>query len=65
MPTMRPTMRQLKDAKSAKQRGEMELAIAEGRLTVRQMTPKERKQADRDRAGAQRVRAARPPGRSG
>ena len=46
----RPTMRQVNDERSRRQRAEMELAIAENRLTVRQMTPKERKEADAHRA---------------
>ncbi|MFL5871779.1 MAG: hypothetical protein ACJ75R_11895 [Solirubrobacterales bacterium] len=46
----RPTMRELSDARHRKRRDEMHAAIAEGRLTVRQMTPQERKQADLQRA---------------
>jgi hypothetical protein len=46
----RPTAKQRADAKQARKRQEMEQAIADGRLKVRQMTPKERKEADRLRA---------------
>jgi len=54
-------MRQLQGLKTARQREAMALAIVEGRLTVRQMTPQERRQGDRDR---NRVRAARAGSRS-
>ena len=47
MSEVRPTARERADAKQARKRQEMELAIAEGRMTVRQMTPTERKEADR------------------
>ena len=57
-------MRQLSDARNSKRREEMGLAIAEGRLIVRQMTPRERKQADRDRAAGDRARVVRAAGRS-
>jgi hypothetical protein len=50
MATNRPTMRELSEARHRKRRDEMHVAIAEGRLTVRQMTPQERKQADVHRA---------------
>jgi len=53
--TRRPTQRELRAIKHADQLEEMELAISEGRMTVRQMTAQERGQADNDRA---RVRAA-------
>jgi hypothetical protein len=55
----RPTMRQLSDARNRKRREEMQVAILEGRLTVRQMTPQERKKSDAHRATAARARAAR------
>jgi hypothetical protein len=55
----RLTMRQLRDARNDERREEMKRAIAEGRLIVRQMTPKERRQADCDRASGARVRAKR------
>jgi len=42
-------MRQLQGLKTARQREAMALAIVEGRLTLRQMTPQERRQGDRDR----------------
>jgi len=59
MPTNRPTMRQLSDARNLKLREEMQEAIDEGRLTVRQMTPRERKEADVHRVAAVAARAAR------
>jgi hypothetical protein len=37
----------------------MQVAIAEGRLTVRQMTPQERTESDAHRAARARARAAR------
>lgn len=58
MAASRPTMRQLSDARNTQRREEMQVAIAEGRLTVRQMTPKERRQADRARASGAPARAA-------
>ena len=50
MAANRPTMRQLTEEKNRKLRAEMQEAIAEGRLTVRQMTPRERKESDARRA---------------
>jgi hypothetical protein len=55
----RPTMRELAEEKSKLQRAAMQEAIDEGRLTVRQMTPQERKAADARRAAAGAERAAR------
>jgi hypothetical protein len=60
----RPTMRQLSDARNHKLREEMQVAIAEGRLTVRQMTPQERKKADAQRAAGAPARDARAASRS-
>jgi hypothetical protein len=57
----RPTMRQLREQKIREGRAEMKVAIAEGRLTVRQMSPQERKVADRQRAAGAKRRAARIP----
>lgn len=48
----RPTMRQLSDVRKREQLHEMQVAILEGRLTVRQMTPTERKESDARRATA-------------
>jgi hypothetical protein len=59
MPTNRQTIRQLNAAKTMKLREEMQEAIREGRLTVRQMTPQERKRSDAHRAAADRKRPAR------
>jgi hypothetical protein len=61
----RPTMRQLSDARNRKRREEMQVAIAEGRLTVRQMTPQERKKSDAHRVAGARPRAARAASRLG
>lgn len=55
----RPTMRELAEERTRHQRAEMQEAIDEGRLTVRQMTPKERRAADARRAAAGAERAAR------
>jgi hypothetical protein len=55
----RPTIRELNDARNAKLREEMEVAIADGRLTVRRMTPRERERADLDRARGAPGRALR------
>lgn len=52
MANNRPTMRQLSDARKREQLHEMQVAILEGRLTVRQMTPTERKESDARRATA-------------
>lgn len=42
----RPTMRELAAVKHREQVADMKLAIAEGRLKVRQMTPAERAESD-------------------
>jgi hypothetical protein len=59
MATNRRTIRQLNDEKNVQLREEMQEAIREGRLTVRQMTPQERKQSDAHRVASDRTRAAR------
>jgi hypothetical protein len=46
MANPRPTRKDLADAKNAVRREEMELAIAEGRLVVRKMTPEELEQSE-------------------
>ena len=56
--TTRPTMREINEERRRQQREAMELAVAENRLTVRQMTPAERKEADAHRA-AHAARAAK------
>ena len=56
----RPTMRQLAEAKASERREAMQAEIAAGRLTVRQMTPRERKEADARRAEVAAARPARP-----
>ena len=50
MATTRPTMRELSDERRRQARAAMDAAIAEGRLTVRQMTAAERREADIHRA---------------
>jgi hypothetical protein len=55
----RPTMRELNDRKTKERRADMEVAIAEGRLTVRQMTPRERREADAHQAAGAPARAKR------
>jgi hypothetical protein len=59
MAASRPTMRQLKTAITAERRAEMQVAIAEGRLTVRQMTPEEHREAHVRRAAHAKRRSAR------
>jgi hypothetical protein len=59
----RPTMRELNEAKNRDRREEMRAAIAEGRLTVRQMTSRERKESDAHRAAGAAARAARAASR--
>jgi len=63
MATNRPTMRELSEAINRRRREEMQVAIAEGRLTVRQMTPRERRQSDAHRAAGAAARAARAASR--
>ena len=46
MTAIRPTMRERNDERRRLQRAEMETAIAENRLTVRQMTAAERREAN-------------------
>jgi len=52
-------MRELNDARQRERRAAMELAIAENRLTVRQMTAAERREADVHRAAHAEARAAK------
>ncbi len=58
MATTRPTMRELSDQRNRQARAEAQAAIAEGRVTVRQMTAAERREANAHRA-AHAERAAR------
>lgn len=62
--TNRPTMQQLRDARNARLREEMQVAIAEGSLTVRRMTAEERRQGNHDRARHASARALRAARRS-
>ena len=64
MEKRRPTTRELAEAKQAGKREAMHAAIAEGKLTVRQMTPSERKAGDARRAEVAAERAARKATRS-
>lgn len=59
MAIKRRTTRELADERNSKRREEMHAAIAEGRLTVRQMTATEREGAEAHRAAGQIERAAR------
>jgi hypothetical protein len=59
MAASRPTMRQLREAKNTKLRAEMQVAIDEGWLTVRQMTRRERTESDAHHAAGAEARATR------
>ncbi|MDX6581085.1 MAG: hypothetical protein QOI10_269 [Solirubrobacterales bacterium] len=59
MAVKRRTMRELHDERSNEKRAAIQVAIADGTLTVRQMTPKERKASDACRAAGDEVRAER------
>jgi hypothetical protein len=56
----RPTMRELAEVKNVEKRKAMQAAIDDGRLKVRQMTPRERKESDARRAAFAEARPARP-----
>jgi hypothetical protein len=56
----RPTMHQVAEIRRAERREEYRIAVAQGRVTVRQMTVAERKQADRRFAAREADRAAHP-----
>lgn len=58
MAANRPTGRELSDARDAQRRADMQVAIEEGTLTVRQMTPLERKDSHALRAAGAEARAA-------
>ena len=58
MAVNRPTARELSDARTALRRADMQVAIEEGTLTVRQMTPLERKESAALRAAGAEARAA-------
>ena len=60
----RPTMRERNERIKAEAREETRIAIAEGRVKVRQMTAAEHAEADARQAVREAERAARPP-RSG
>jgi hypothetical protein len=59
MAYVRPTQRELAAAKKVERQGEMDRAIAEGRLTVRTMTVVERQESDARWAAATTARTAR------
>ena len=54
MASPRPTQRELAAVRQAGRRAEMECAIAEGRLIVRQMTTLEREQSEARFSAAQK-----------
>ena len=58
MAAKRPTTRELSDARTAQRRADMQVAIEEGTLTVRQMTARERKDSQALRAAGAEARAA-------
>jgi len=60
MATPHLTMRQRNDLNRAERREETRIAIAEGRVTVRQMTAAEHEEADLRFAAREAARAARP-----
>jgi hypothetical protein len=64
MVAKRQTLREQRDASNSRRREEMKLAIAEGRLIVRQMTSTEHAQAQLDRARGDGARAARTQARA-
>ncbi len=55
----RPSQRDLAAAKKAARQQDMDAAIAQGRLVVRQMTAAEREQSDARRAAAEARNSAR------
>jgi len=57
----RPTQKDLAAARKIERQQDMDLAIAEGRLTVRTMTAEERAESDARRAAAESARASRRP----
>lgn len=58
MAVNRPTTRERSDARNAVRRADMQVAIDEGTLTVRQMTPLEREASHALRAAGAEARAA-------
>jgi hypothetical protein len=60
MAYQRPTQRELAAARKVVRQQEMDLAIAEGRLTVRAMTTEERAASTARFAAAAEARARRP-----
>jgi hypothetical protein len=59
MAHQRPTQRELAAVKKAARQQDMDRAIAEGRLVVRQMTAEERAQSDSRWTAATNARAGR------
>jgi hypothetical protein len=59
MAYQRPTQREMAAARKLVRQQDMDRAIAEGRLTVRTMTPEERAQSNARWAAAATARAAR------
>jgi hypothetical protein len=60
MTSPRPSQRQIADSKNALRREEMERAVADGRLVIRTMTPREREQSDARWAAAANARSRAP-----
>lgn len=60
----RPTMRELAEVKNSERREAMKAEIAAGTLKVRQMTARERKEADARRAAFADRAGSRPRSRS-
>ncbi len=65
MADRRQSTQEIRDAKKAVRQGEMDEAVANGRLVVRQMTEKERDESDARFAAGSKARAARQKRRSG
>jgi hypothetical protein len=59
MAAKRRTMRELSEEKNRIRREDMQCAIDEGRLTIRQMTPQERVESDAHQAAGSAEREAR------
>jgi hypothetical protein len=55
----RPSQRDIAEAKKAARQEDMDAAIAQGRLVIRQMTPEEREQSNARRAAAELRNSAR------
>jgi hypothetical protein len=65
MADRRQSTQEIRDAKKAVRQSEMDEAVANGRLVVRQMTQEERAESDVRFAAGDRARAARQKRRYG